>query len=46
MCKTRSIEFLERLANLLQEYAAEIYFQCDPGSDLDGLSGERREDVT
>lgn len=40
MSKTRRIEFLQRLAYLLQEYNAEINFQCDPGSDLDGLSGE------
>lgn len=38
MSKTRRIEFLERLANLLQEYNAEIKVDCDEGSCLDGLS--------
>ncbi len=38
MSKTRRIEFLERLANLLQEYNAEIEIECDEDSVLDGLS--------
>ena len=36
MSKTRRIEFLERLANLLQEYDAEIELEYDFCCDLEG----------
>lgn len=34
-------EFLTKLANLLDEYNADIEFTCSEGSDTSGLYGDR-----
>ena len=40
MSKARQIEFLERLANLMQEYNVEISFEHDLRSEIRGFYGE------
>jgi len=38
-------EFVVKLRNLLDEYGAEIHWDCDPSSDTHGINGERMEIV-
>lgn len=41
MNKETRIEFLTKLANLLDEYNVEIEFTCSEGSDISGLYSDR-----
>lgn len=41
MNKEKRIEFLTKLANLLDEYNADIEFTCSEGSDTSGLYDDR-----
>lgn len=41
MSEEKRIEFLTKLANLLDEYNVEIEFTCSEGSDTSGLYDDR-----